>query len=179
MNKTVGSSGIYGIFNIKSGRAYIGKSMNIDQRWHEHLYMLRNGVHVNGPLQADWEILGESAFEFRIVRHTEGFAELYAAEAEEMAKYPDKYNIASPGQAKKRQKPIVTIWRGDPDLIWIQEAQEEYGRNRRTLDSLIDKGDLHPVEFLGDKRRYLRRSELDAKLGKPIRDVPGHDQTAG
>lgn len=73
----------------------------------------------------------------------------------------------------------MPIHHGDPDLIWIQDAAEEYGRNRRTLDSLIDKGQIHPVEFLGDKRRYLRRSELDSVLGKPIKDVPGRDQSAG
>jgi hypothetical protein len=73
---------------------------------------------------------------------------------------------------------MANVYYGDPDLIWIQEAVEEYGRARGTLDSLVDRGLLHPVEFAGDKRRYLRRSELNHVLGKPIRDVPRQDNNA-
>lgn len=68
----------------------------------------------------------------------------------------------------------MPVYYDDPDLIWIQDAAEEYKRARSTLDRLIAEGTLHPVEFLGDKRRYLRRSELDRVLGKPVRDVPGY-----
>jgi hypothetical protein len=70
----------------------------------------------------------------------------------------------------------MPTYHGDPDLIWIQEAPAEYGPSRTTLDRLIDDGTLHPVEFIGDKRRYLRRSELDNVLSKPVRDVPGRGE---
>ncbi len=65
------------------------------------------------------------------------------------------------------------MYYSDPDLLWIPEAVEQYGRSRATLDRLIDAGNIHPVEFLGDRRIFLRRSELDEVLGKPVRDVPG------
>lgn len=61
---------------------------------------------------------------------------------------------------------------GDPDLIWIVDAVDEYGRHRNTLDKLLDDGVIHPVKFAGDRRIFLRRSELDVKLNKPIQDVP-------
>ncbi len=73
----------------------------------------------------------------------------------------------------------MPVYYNDPDLIWIQEAVEEYDKARGTLDSLVDKRILHPVEFIGDRRRYLRRSELNQVLGKPIRDVPTAGQDVG
>ena len=65
---------------------------------------------------------------------------------------------------------MPTIHYNDPDLIWIQDAVDEYGKARNTINRLIDQGLLHKVEFLGDKRDYLRRSELDNAFGKPIND---------
>ncbi|HEV2459797.1 MAG TPA: hypothetical protein VGS80_15685 [Ktedonobacterales bacterium] len=70
------------------------------------------------------------------------------------------------------------VYHGDPDLIWIQEAPDEYGPTRSTLDRLIADGTIHDVRFVGDKRVYLRRSELDRVLGKPIKDVPGHENAS-
>ncbi len=71
----------------------------------------------------------------------------------------------------------MPTYHGDPDLIWIQEATELYGPSRATLDRLIADGDIHKVEFRGDRRVFLRRSELDGVLGKPVRDVPGRQDT--
>jgi hypothetical protein len=71
------------------------------------------------------------------------------------------------------------IYYNDPDLIWIQDAVEEYGRARGTIARLVDQGILHKVEFFGDKRDYLRRSELDRVLGQPIKDAQPNDKSAG
>lgn len=70
----------------------------------------------------------------------------------------------------------MTTYYGDPDLIWISDAAKEYGRSRTTMDSLISQGIIHAVQFAGDRRVFLRRSELDVKLNKPLQDVPGQDQ---
>jgi hypothetical protein len=74
---------------------------------------------------------------------------------------------------------MAAIHHNDPDLIWVQDATAEYGPSRSTLDRLIDDGTIHAVEFVGDRRKFLRRSELDAILGKPAKDVPGRDGQAG
>jgi len=62
----------------------------------------------------------------------------------------------------------------DQDIIWIQDAEKEYKRNRKTLQSLIDEGKLSVVGIEGDRRAYLLRSELDAvfrpKIIKPAKD---------
>lgn len=66
------------------------------------------------------------------------------------------------------------MYHGDPDLLWIPEAVERYERSRATLDRLIGEGTIHEVKFVGDRRVFLRKSELDRVLGKPATDVPGH-----
>ena len=59
----------------------------------------------------------------------------------------------------------------DPDLIWIQDAAQEYDRTRKWLESQK----LTHVTFAGDTRVYLRRSELDKLIHPPREEV----RTAG
>lgn len=64
------------------------------------------------------------------------------------------------------------VHHNDPDLVWVQDAVKDYQLSRTTLDSLVDRDRIHEVRFLGDKRVYFRRSELDRVLGQPSTDVP-------
>ncbi len=73
----------------------------------------------------------------------------------------------------------MPTYHGDPDLLWIAEVAEQYGPSRSTLDRLIAEGKLHDVRFEGDRRIFLRRSEVDIVLGRPIKDVPGRESSAG
>jgi hypothetical protein len=66
----------------------------------------------------------------------------------------------------------------EADIIWIQDAEKEYNRNRKTLDALIDERKLSVVAIPGDRRMYLLRSELNA-LFKPRIVKPAENQDAG
>lgn len=59
--------GIYSWTNTKTGKIYIGSSVNCARRMTEHRSRLRRGSHVNAKLQAAWNKYGESSFEFRMV----------------------------------------------------------------------------------------------------------------
>ncbi len=50
----------------------------------------------------------------------------------------------------------------DAQYIWIDDAVKEYGRSRAWLDEQVRHGKLTLVKFPGDRRSYLKRSELDA-----------------
>jgi len=63
----VGMSCIYQIVNLRNGKFYVGRAMNIRRRWHTHLCLLRCGQHHAPHLQRAWNKYGESAFELRIV----------------------------------------------------------------------------------------------------------------
>lgn len=60
------------------------------------------------------------------------------------------------------------------DLIWIKDAETAYKRTRPWLDKQVDLGKLSLVRIEGDKRVYLRRSQLDALLS-PYEDVRRKD----
>lgn len=60
--------GIYGIVNKVNGFVYVGKTVNsFGDRWDCHKAQLRKGYNGNRPLQEDWNIYGESNFEFIII----------------------------------------------------------------------------------------------------------------
>ena len=65
----------------------------------------------------------------------------------------------------------------NPDLIWIQDAADEYGRSRKWLDEQVADGKLSTATIEGDRKRYLLRSELDALL-KPQIKRAGDSETA-
>ena len=47
-------SGIYMIRNMNNGRVYIGSSENIEKRWKQHQYQLKNNRHQNKNMQKDY-----------------------------------------------------------------------------------------------------------------------------
>lgn len=59
--------GVYKIVNIKNKKVYIGESFNIDKRWEQHLTDLKNKNHHSWKLQNDFDIYGETNFEFKYV----------------------------------------------------------------------------------------------------------------
>jgi hypothetical protein len=63
------------------------------------------------------------------------------------------------------------------NLIWIQDAEEEYKRSRKWLDAQVQAGKLRYATIEGDRRVYLLRSELD-KLLRPQIKRAGDDSQA-
>ena len=60
-------NGIYAIRNIINKKVYIGQSNDIEKRFSNHKYELRNNIHFNQHLQKAWNKYGETAFEFFIL----------------------------------------------------------------------------------------------------------------
>lgn len=66
-NVPKGTSGVYAIEHIATGRKYIGSSKAVRHRWAQHRSKLRQGTHPNPRLQNAWRHYGESAFAFYMV----------------------------------------------------------------------------------------------------------------
>ena len=59
--------GIYHITNLKSGKVYIGQSIDIYKRFRDHKAALNGGYHQNRYLQNAWNKNGETNFIFGIL----------------------------------------------------------------------------------------------------------------
>lgn len=62
-------SGIYMFFNVISGKRYIGSSVNIYNRIHEHIHNLKANKAHNQHFQNAWNKYGESAFMFCVLEY--------------------------------------------------------------------------------------------------------------
>lgn len=63
--------GIYMIYCIPNGRAYIGQSKRIARRWVEHKRELRNNSHHCNHLQACYNKYGKDKFTFHVLKNSE------------------------------------------------------------------------------------------------------------
>jgi group I intron endonuclease len=55
-------SGVYTITNIKNNKVYVGCSVDIKHRIHQHMSTLRLGIHTNKHLQAAYDLYGSDVF---------------------------------------------------------------------------------------------------------------------
>lgn len=64
-NSLYKKTGIYGIFNLVTGKVYVGETnMNFGDRRDSHFSLLRNGKHNSKEMQNDFLAVGEDNFEF-------------------------------------------------------------------------------------------------------------------
>ena len=61
--------GIYEIFNMENGKRYVGSSIDIYNRIHEHVFNLKNGKSHNQHLQNSWNKYGESSFIYSVLEY--------------------------------------------------------------------------------------------------------------
>jgi group I intron endonuclease len=59
--------GIYLIYNIINGIKYVGSSVDIKERWNEHIRFLNKNCHCNNKLQNSWNKYGRNNFTFDIL----------------------------------------------------------------------------------------------------------------
>jgi group I intron endonuclease len=62
--------GVYKILCNGNGRVYIGSSINIEERWGNHLYHLHRGDHDSPYLQRSFLLYGQSSLELEVLEET-------------------------------------------------------------------------------------------------------------
>lgn len=62
-------SGVYSIYNIKTGKFYIGSSITLKKRLVEHNNSLKRGDHYASYLQSSWNKRNKKDFIFRVLRY--------------------------------------------------------------------------------------------------------------
>ena len=64
-------TGVYLITNLSNGKTYVGSSVNIYNRLHEHITLLNNNRAHNKHLQAAWNKYGKDSFVFSVLTYCE------------------------------------------------------------------------------------------------------------
>ena len=59
--------GIYKITNLANNKVYIGQSVDIENRWRQHIQELNNNAHINKHLQSSWNKYGSQNFSFSVI----------------------------------------------------------------------------------------------------------------
>jgi group I intron endonuclease len=67
--ETAKQIGIYKILNLANNKMYVGKSIELENRWVQHKSRLNNNKHFNQHLQAAWNKYGEINFVFIILEN--------------------------------------------------------------------------------------------------------------
>lgn len=62
-------SGVYAIYNILTGKIYIGSAINLHRRLVDHIYFLNLDKHHSILLQRSWNKYGSQAFEFYVLEY--------------------------------------------------------------------------------------------------------------
>lgn len=94
--------GIYEIINLTTGDSYVGRSVNIGQRWKGHVLALQGKRHDNGNLQVAWDEYGEGAFSFCVLELVKNEADLQEREQyylDHAFEVGGTYNIAGDANA--------------------------------------------------------------------------------
>jgi hypothetical protein len=105
--------GVYILENLKTGRVYVGQSLDILKRAKTHLTKLIRGNHENQELQRDFTIFGINGFQFQIVVQIADSKSRLEAEAVEISNLHaadiQTYNMTIDGQGvlPTRQKPSI------------------------------------------------------------------------
>jgi hypothetical protein len=60
-------AGVYALRNRTSGRLWVDSSPNLDAAQNSQFFQLRQGLHRNKELQAEWNAEGEASYEFVVL----------------------------------------------------------------------------------------------------------------
>lgn len=60
-------AGIYQLKNLKSNKKYLATSLDLERAFNSDRFQLNAGLHRNKELQYDWNMLGNTEFEFAVV----------------------------------------------------------------------------------------------------------------
>lgn len=127
------TSGVYRIVNIINGHEYIGSSVDIEARWNNHKYRLKNEEHPNRHLQSAWRLYGESSFKFEVIQDCPASSTI-----EEEQKLLDagrgEYNLARDAAA-----PWRGVKRSQSTREKISAAQTGRKQSKETVEKRVAK----------------------------------------
>jgi group I intron endonuclease len=144
-------SGVYAIVNRLNGKAYIGSSNHVQERWSTHRLDLRLGRHHSSHLQRAWHKYGADTFDFIVLE--DGVVEADLFDREQW--YMDQ-RFARVGSIEYNICPKAGTVRGallTPEARARLLAGLEHGRGRPLTEA---------------ERHALLEASAQARRGKPL-----------
>ena len=187
-------SGVYAIVNKINGKKYIGSSVNIAQRWRQHVHLLRKNRHHSSHLQSAWNKYGESSFKFVVLERADKENLAFVEQKYLDQSFPEYNNNRTANsvlgfrfseEAKKLMSIIHTGFRQTESSkkkmsnIWAGKPRGKYSAERAAKISAAHKGkkindnQRRGLEIgRGAKSKETRRKISDAQKGyKPTTET--------
>lgn len=148
--------GVYFILNVKTGRHYVGSSVNIDRRWSDHISRLRHGGTACRKLARAWLKYGEDAFYFGVIE----------AAPEPALNDREKYWIERLGAASTGMNILAQPgWKArPPGTSWAAQIGRRHSPETRAKMSAAHKGRPKSPDAI--------KKVADALRGRPL--APDH-----
>jgi group I intron endonuclease len=155
------SHGIYIVHNRKNGNFYIGSTVNLRQRWRQHLWSLDNNRHHNPHLQSAWNKYGANSFEFLVVEVVKATTDILPREQTWIDKF-DASNSRSCYNFCQRAGSHLGRKRSDETKRKLSEAQK--GKKTSEASKLKMRNAKLGKKLTPEHVEKLR----SARTGKPI-----------
>ena len=126
---------VYAIVNKKNNKKYIGSTDNLRKRAWTHKSALKNGYHRNQKLQSDYNKLGESYFEFKILNRVSNKKDLLRQEEKQIKKTKKVYNKQKTPYLRIRSKKVMVTFYVTQEQMERLEKEENMSKTlREALD---------------------------------------------
>lgn len=168
--------GIYMILCLKNNKRYYGETTNISARISQHKSRLRRNIHEIPELQRDWNLYGESFFEFitLYISSVCNKTQRVALEVEYIARHYDLcYNKILNSSRKKENNPFWGSGAPNPNLgLGAPEHQQSEETKQQISRSRIIHSQNEPVglAIMLKGEKYPSISEA-ARITKHSRDT--------
>lgn len=141
--------GVYMILCLTNNKRYFGESSNVSARLSQHKSKLRRNIHEIPELQRDWNLYGESFFEFSVLFLSMDYTKTQreALELEYIARHHDLcYNQFFQNSRKKENNPFWGRKHSAEARKDISKARAESSALSSTQEGLaiMLKGEVYP-----------------------------------
>ena len=158
-----------------NNKRYYGESGNVSARLSQHKSRLRRNIHEIPELQRDWNLYGETSFEFSVIFISKDCtkAEREALEIELIARFHNIcYNKFDKSTRKKQNNPFWGHSHSEEARNQISKSLSEYYKDRdskRTPEGLAIrlKGQLYPSLSEASRQTKHSRDTIRRWLNDP------------
>lgn len=157
--------GIYMILCKKTNWRYYGESKNVSGRFATHRYKLRRKIHKTLKLQLDWDLYGESEFDFKVLHIGPDWVDITKRrEEEEKLISQNKQNSYNLCESLSRP--------GDKNPFWGKSHSENSKRQISSKMSgkdklgrqVVIKGTRYPSIAEASRQTGFSRKEIRARV---------------